>query len=78
MPAGLRRVFCLTSLHLGNPPFVKDNAAHELNIEMALPDRTLGSFPHCRESFRKQLIQSFTAGQAPFELDGLGRQLLIR
>jgi len=49
--------FALAGFHLGNLTLVKNDAAHQLHIKMALSHSPPGCLTDGGEGFRQQLIQ---------------------
>src|SRR5215470_15256924 len=85
--------FTFTGLHLGDFALMEDNAADELNVEMAHVQHTPACFTGYSKSFRQDLIQDLFAGfdalrvvlnvfepfaDAVAELLGFGAKLLVR
>ena len=54
--------FAFAGLHLGNFAFVQDHAANKLDVEMALPERTLGGLTHRSESRHQNVVESRPLG----------------
>jgi len=46
-----------TGLHLGNLAFVENHPADQLDIEMPLPKRALGSFPNGRKGGDQDVVE---------------------
>ena len=53
---------------------MKDAAAHELNVKMTQTHDTFGGLPNNGKSFRQEIIERFSLGQAQTELIRLGAQ----
>src|SRR6266571_1313905 len=64
-----------TGLHLGDVALVQDDAAHQLDVEVALPDGALGGLPDAGERLREDVVQGLAVGQTLLELIRLGAQL---
>ena len=58
----------LTGLHLGDVAEVQRSAAHNLDRVMLLPQHTPGCFTSRGECLKQQIVDSFTALEALFEL----------
>ena len=67
----------LTGLHLGDVALVEGDAAHQLDVEEANPDRALEGLPDGREGLEEQLLERLALLQALLELRGLAGQLLV-
>ena len=65
-------------LHFGDVPPVQGRAAHELHIEMALPENALGSLAHRCECLRHEFIQALAILQLLLELSGLPLEFFVR
>src|SRR5450755_3967939 len=65
----------LTGPHLGDVAQVHRGAAHELDVEVALAQRALGSLADGGERLRHQLVQRLAVGAALPELVGHAAQL---
>ncbi len=63
-----------TGAHLGDIAPVQHDAAHQLDVVMALAERALGGFANGGESFGQQLVQALAVFMAFAEFDGLLRQ----
>ena len=53
--------------HFSNLTAVKNDAAHNLNIKVALSEGSLCRFPHRGESIRQNIIQRFASSQTGFK-----------
>ena len=51
----------LAGLHLGDPAEVQRGAAHDLHVEVALPDRARGGLPHGGERLGEQVVEEVDA-----------------
>ena len=69
--------FAFSRFHFCNAALMQHHAADQLNIEMALTQRTPCSFPHGRKGWHKQIIQCFTRSDLGFEHFGTGQQLRV-
>src|SRR5215467_1191982 len=56
--------------HLRDPAFVQDHAADQLDVEMALAKRTLGSLPAGREGLHQDVVERLAVGDLFLELIG--------
>ena len=61
--------------HLRNLSLVQDHAAHELDVEVAHPQRAAGRLAHRRERLRHQVVERFPVGVALPELARQSPQL---
>ena len=66
-----------TGLHFGDIAPVQGGAAHQLHIEVAQSERTLGRLTNGSEGFRHDLIERFAVVDAFLELGGLAFELLV-
>ena len=64
-------------LHLGDHAAVEDDAADQLDVEMALAEDALGRLPHRGEGFNQDVVEVFALGQPVLEELGAGAQPLI-
>ena len=67
----------LAGLHFGDRAPVEDNAAHELDVEMALVQSALGRLAHRREGFDQKLVQRLAAGQPLLQPRRASPQLFV-
>ena len=65
----------LPGLHLGDPPEVQRHAAHELDVEMTLPQHPPGCLPHHGVGLDQEVVERLALVQAFPELHGLVGQL---
>ena len=56
----------LAGAHLGDPALVEDDAAHQLDIEVAHADRALAGLPHQCEDLDQFLIEDLLDEGGPF------------
>ena len=68
----------LAGLHLGDLALMEHHAAHQLDVEMALPERALGRLAHRREGLDEQVVELLAGRQPLAEAVGAGAQLGIR
>ena len=64
----------LTGLHFGDPAEVQRHAAHELHVEVALPEHPPGRFAHDCVGLDQEVIERLALVQALPELHRLVRQ----
>ena len=64
-------------LHLGDPAEVQGHAAHELDVEVALPEDPPGRLAHDGVGLDQQVVEGLALVQALAELDRLVRQRLV-
>ncbi len=67
--------FALAGLHLRYLALMQDDAADELDIEVAHGDASPRSFAHDGEGFRQDVVHAFAVREALAELVRLGAQL---
>ena len=67
----------LTGLHLGDVALVKDDPAHELDVEEADADRALERLAHRRVRLEDEVLERLAVLDALLELRGLPEQLLV-
>src|SRR5437763_6839554 len=67
----------LAGLHLVDVALVKGGAAHQLNVEVSLPDGSHGGFSNGCERLGHQLVEVLAATQSLAELDGQVGEVLI-
>ena len=65
----------LAGLHLGDLALVEDDAADELDVEVAHADVPPRCLAHDGEGFGQDVVHALAVGQALAELVGLGAQL---
>ena len=65
-------------LHLGDLALMEDHAAHQLHVEMALAEGSLGRLAHGREGFLEQVVEGLAGGQPLAEALGPGPQIGVR
>ena len=58
-------------------PTMQGGAAHQLHIEVALPDRAAGGLAGHRERLGQQVVEGLAVGDSLAELDGLCGELLV-
>src|SRR4051812_1611743 len=61
----------LAGTHLRDVSLVQYHAADKLDVEMALPERAAGRFPHGGKSLRSEIIQGGSLGEPRAEFGGL-------
>ena len=66
-----------TGLHFGDVAPVQSGAAHELHVEVAQAQGSLGSFTHGGEGFRHELVKGLAVFDTLLELGGLALELLV-
>ncbi len=66
-----------TGLHLGDVAPMQRGATHELHVEVAQSEGTLGRLPHGGEGFRHELVEGLPVFDALLELGRLALQLLV-
>ncbi len=64
-------------LHLGDFALVQNHAADELNVEVALPQRTLTRLAHSGECRDQNVVEGGPPGQLLFEFISPGTQRLV-
>ncbi len=64
-------------LHLGDHAAMQYNTAHQLHVEMALPQGALRRLPHGRESVDQDVVELGPIGELLLELLGPCPQLVI-
>ena len=74
---GSHQCFALAGSHLSDPALVKDRAAHELSVKMALAYGALGGLPRGGERLGQQVVQCLAVTQALFELLCLFPELVV-
>ena len=67
----------LTGLHLGDPAEVQRHAAHELDVEVALPEDPPGRLAHHGVGLDQQVVEGLALVEALAELDRLVGQRLV-
>ncbi len=67
----------LTGLHLGDVAEVERRAAHELDVEVALPEGPTGGLADGGESLREELVEGRALGDPLLEAVGLLAQLFV-
>ena len=68
----------LAGLHLGDHAAVEDDAAHELDVEMALAERALGRLAHGGESGNQQIVDVFAVLVAFLQRFGAAAEIVVR
>ena len=61
----------LAGLHFHDPALVKDDGAHELDVEGPLAELSAGGFAHQRVRFRKERVDALSPGQTVSKLGRL-------
>ena len=74
---GCDQGFTLTGFHLRDHALVEDDAAQELNVEMALPQGALGRLPDRRKGLDQEIVQSFACLHALAEPLSAGCQVFV-
>ncbi len=69
-----RKGLALPRAHLCDPSCVKSGPAHELDIEVTLPDDPRGGLPHHGERLRKEAVDVLTLLETALELARLGTE----
>jgi len=69
--------FSFTGFHFRDATPVQNDAAYELNVEMAHVQGSLANFPHGCKCFRKNVVQGFPGGEAVAEFWSQFRQFDI-
>ena len=64
-------------LHLRDLPLVKNDPAHELDVELPETDGSLGGFANDRVDLDQESVKRFPFGEAFFELGGFCAQVGI-
>ena len=64
-------------LHLGDPAFMQNHAANQLDVEMALPKRAFASLAHRCERGDQQIVERRAFGNLLAELRRARAQLII-
>ena len=67
----------LAGPHLGNLSLMKDDAAHQLDVKVALLYGSFGRLADSGECFRQQLIKRCPLAQPGLELIALGLKLVV-
>ncbi len=67
----------LTGLHLGDPPEVQGHAAHQLHVEVALPEHPPGRLAHHGEGLDGEVVERLALVEALTELDRHVAQLVV-
>ncbi len=65
-------------LHLGNLAFVEDHSADQLDVEMPLPERALGSFPNGRKGRDQDVVERGAFGHLLLEFFGARPERVVR
>ncbi len=65
-------------LHLGDHAAVQHDAAHQLHVEMALPERALGRLAHRGERLDQEIVELGAVGEPLPEFGGARAQRLVR
>ena len=65
-------------LHFGDLAFVQDHAADQLDVEVALAERALGSLTAGREGGNQDVVQRLAFGELLLEVLRAGPQGLVR
>ncbi len=68
----------LAGTHLGDVAHVQGGTAHDLDVEVPLPQGPSGRFPDCGERLRHQVVEALAARVTLLELIGLRPQLGVR
>ena len=68
----------LAGLHLGHRAAVKNDPAHDLNVELAVADGPDGGFARRSERLGQEVVQGFAIGTAGLELGCKRSQLSVR
>ena len=68
----------LAGLHLGDPALVQDDAADQLDVEVAHLQDAPGRLPADGERLGEQVVQGLAVGVPALELSGLGLELVVR
>ena len=64
-------------LHLGDVTAMEDDAAHDLDVELAVADGADGGFADGGEGLGQEVFERFAAFQAAAELRGLAAQVVV-
>src|SRR5215203_3133212 len=75
---GRHQGLALAGPHLGDPAAMKNEAAHELNVERPHVDGAPGGFPGHREGGHQKVVEGGSGRELGTEFGGLGAKLLIR
>ena len=75
---GRHQGLALTGAHLGDRALVKDHAADELHVEMALTQGALGRLADGGEGRHQDIVQGLAGGELGLELLRAGAELLVR
>ena len=67
----------LAGLHLGDLALVQHDAAHQLDVEMALAERSLGRLADGRERLDQQVVERLARGEALAEAIGPRPQIVV-
>ena len=67
----------LAGAHLRDAPAVQDDAAHELDVEVTLPDRAPGRLADRREGLGEQVVEGFPRLEAGAERGGPRREVRV-
>ena len=70
--------FPLARLHLGDPAAVEDDAAEDLDVEVAHLEGPAGRFPDAGEGLDEDVVEGGALGELFLEFGGLGPQLVVR
>ena len=75
--AGRDQGLALAGAHFRDRAFMQHQAADQLNIEMALLQRTLGGLANRREGGSHQIVELLSGREFGAKFDGLGAQLFV-
>jgi len=64
-------------LHLGDHPAMQHDAAHQLDIEMALPQRALGRLAHRGEGVDQHVVEALSGDQPAAQPGGALGEILV-
>ena len=67
----------LTGLHFGDPPEVQSHAAHQLHVEVALPEHAPGGLTHHGEGLDGEIVERLALVEALTELDRHVAELIV-
>ena len=54
-------------LHLGDPPLMEEDAAHDLHVERSLAEDAVGRLAHARIGLGEDIVERFPGGEAALE-----------
>jgi len=69
--------FTFAGFHFGNAPLMQDDAAHDLDGEVAHPQYAVGGLPAGGKGLRQDVIEGFAGGELLLEAGGFALEGFI-